>query len=109
MRKVYDKLVRDRIPEIIRREGRRCGVEVMSERAYVEALRDKLVEEAQEASTCVPERLVEELADLCEVIDSLVAATGTDPVQVRAKQEQRRLERGGFNERLRLLWVEEIE
>lgn len=43
----YNKLVRDRIPEIIRQDGRECGTERMSEAEYVQALREKLVEEAR--------------------------------------------------------------
>ena len=58
MRKEYDKLVRDRIPEIIRQDGRQCGVEVMPEDEYVQALKDKLVEEAKEAAAAGPEDLV---------------------------------------------------
>jgi predicted house-cleaning noncanonical NTP pyrophosphatase (MazG superfamily) len=106
MRKEYDKLVRDRIPEIIRQDGRQCGVEVMPEDEYVQALKDKLVEEAQEAAAAGPENLVKELADLYEVVDALMAACGIDREIVMAKQEERRQSRGGFDQRLRLLWTD---
>lgn len=76
MRKEYDKLVRDRIPEIIRRGGRQCGVEVMPEGKYIQALKDKLIEEAKEAATTGADDLVKELADLYEVMDALMAACG---------------------------------
>jgi predicted house-cleaning noncanonical NTP pyrophosphatase (MazG superfamily) len=106
MRKEYDKLVRDRIPEIIRQDGRQCGVEVMPEGEYVQALKDKLIEEAQEAATAGSDDLVKELADLYEVVDALMAACGIDRQVVLAKQEERRQSRGGFDQRLRLLWTD---
>jgi predicted house-cleaning noncanonical NTP pyrophosphatase (MazG superfamily) len=106
MRKEYDKLVRDRIPEIIRQDGRQCGVEVMPEDEYVQALKDKLVEEAKEAAAAGSDDLVKELADLYEVVDALMAACGIDRESVVAKQEERRQSRGGFDQRLRLLWTD---
>jgi predicted house-cleaning noncanonical NTP pyrophosphatase (MazG superfamily) len=117
----YHKLVRDRIPEIIRLSGRQCAVEVYSEEEYKTALLEKLVEEAVEAqrscrdvacyvstesavSTNTTE-LTTELADLLEVIEAIVDAYGLDWEQVKELQKSRREERGAFNERLRLLWV----
>ena len=57
MRKHYNKLVRDRIPEIIARDGRDYEVATMSEEDYRKALRTKLVEEAEEAAEADPEKL----------------------------------------------------
>ena len=106
MRKEYSKLVRDRIPEIIRQDGRQCGVEIMPEKEYIQALKNKLVEEAQEARTAKSEELVKELADLYEVIDSLIAAQGIDREAIFAEQERRRINRGGFRKRICLLWAD---
>ncbi len=78
MLKHYNKLVRDRIPEIIQTAGQPYAVEVMSDEAYNLALREKLVEEAQEAAATNPENLITELADLYEVMDTLMAAYGID-------------------------------
>jgi predicted house-cleaning noncanonical NTP pyrophosphatase (MazG superfamily) len=106
-RKVYDKLVRDRIPEIIYESGGTCGTETFSDHsAFRRALLDKLVEEAREAATASDEDLAAELADLLEVIDTLVEACALGQAGVRAVQEQRRADRGGFGKRLRLLWTE---
>ena len=106
MRKQYNKLVRDRIPEIIARDGREYEVVTMSEYEYREALRTKLVEEAQEAASADPGKLVIELADLCEILDAILAAYGLDREAVFVEQEKRRAERGGFVNRLRLVWAE---
>ena len=106
MREEYDKLVRDRIPEIIRRSGRQCATETMSEAEYQQALRAKLVEEGEEAAQAGAQKLVTELADLCEVFDALLAAYRIERQAVLAEQEKRRKERGAFEKRIRLLWME---
>ena len=72
MRKTYDKLVRDRIPEIIRNTGANCETTIMVDDDDRAALLAKLVEEAQEAANSGPCELVTELADLLEVIDATI-------------------------------------
>ena len=102
----YNKLVRDRIPEIIRQDGRKCGTERMSEAEYVQALREKLVEEAREAAEAPTDELVKEIADIYEVLDALMAVAGIERAAVEHTQAERRIERGGFEERIRLVWAE---
>ncbi len=101
----YNKLVRDRIPEIIRASGRRCETVAMDDAAYRRALLQKLVEEAGEVARADSDQLVSELADLCEVLDALLDAHGIDRDTVLAEQQRRRVERGGFARRLCLLWA----
>lgn len=107
MRQQYQKLVRDRIPEIIERDGRAYAVEPMVAVEYRQALFQKLVEEAQEAAVAQPADLMTELADVLEVVDAILAETGITEVMVREVQQRRRAEHGGFARRLKLLWVEE--
>lgn len=95
MRRNDNKLVRDRIPEIIQASGKRCSIEPMSEPEYRQALLEKLVEEAQEARQASPEELVTELADLHKVLAALLTAWQIAPEHVQ--QVQRRAERGGLN------------
>jgi predicted house-cleaning noncanonical NTP pyrophosphatase (MazG superfamily) len=106
MRQVYSKLVRDRIPEIIRESGRECAIEIMPEDEYRQALLEKLVEEAQEAAQAKPETLATELADLYEVIDAVIDAFSLDRESVLQNQLGRQEQRGGFRERIRLLWTQ---
>ena len=106
MRIEYNKLIRDRIPEIIDRDGKQFTTKVMNKNEYHQALLDKLVEEADEARIATPEKLIIELADLLEVIDSLLEINGIDREYVMSIQNQRRFERGGFKKQLKLLWVE---
>jgi predicted house-cleaning noncanonical NTP pyrophosphatase (MazG superfamily) len=108
MRQVYNKLVRDRIPEIIRESGRDCAIEIMPEEEYRQALLEKLVEEAQEACQAQPETLATEIADLYEVIDAVIKAFDLDRECLRRNQEIRHKQRGGFSKRIRLLWIEQV-
>ena len=107
MRRDYNKLIRDRIPQIIQNSGKRCAVESMPVTEYRQALLEKLVEEAQEARQASAEELVTELADIQEVLAALMAAWQIAPEHVQQVQRQRRAERGGFDQRLRLLWTED--
>lgn len=83
---IYNKLVRDRIPQIIEEAGKRCETEVLSNERYLEMLDKKLDEELAEYQT---EKKVEELADLLEVVYAVAKARGC-PV---AELEQIRTEK----------------
>ena len=102
----HNKLIRDRIPEIIRQTGRKCEVKKMSQSEYHQALLDKLIEEAKEAAEAKPDDLVEELADIYEVIDAILNNAEIDKRLILVEQEQKRQEKGGFNKKFRLLWTE---
>lgn len=102
---IYNILVRDRIPAIIRAEGRTCEVVVLDDDACRQALRVKLVEEAWEAETATGAELVTELADVLEVVDALIVAHGIAR-EVVEEQERCRVNRGGFDQRLFLVRTE---
>jgi predicted house-cleaning noncanonical NTP pyrophosphatase (MazG superfamily) len=106
MRTEHNKLVRDKIPDIIRNSGNDCKTTTLSNLDYIEALRQKLVEEAKEVAIAKPEELAQELADVMEVIDALLAATGIEPEKVKEIQTEKRSQRGGFDNRIKLLWTE---
>jgi predicted house-cleaning noncanonical NTP pyrophosphatase (MazG superfamily) len=100
----YNKLVRDRIPTILAQASYTYETTTMDEQEYQQALREKLVEEAREAANAVEaQQLITELADLYEVIDTLMRDNSIAPDVVRAEQERRRQARGGFAQRIRLL------
>jgi predicted house-cleaning noncanonical NTP pyrophosphatase (MazG superfamily) len=103
---MYDKLVRDRIPDMIRKSGKKCETAVFTESEYRGALLAKLVEEAQEAAQAAPAELATELADLLEVFDATIDAHGLSRAAIEQERSRRRLERGGFEARFRLLWTD---
>jgi predicted house-cleaning noncanonical NTP pyrophosphatase (MazG superfamily) len=103
MEKEYHKLVRDRIPEIIRQSGIECETAVLSDAEYCQALRQKLIEEAAEVAAADGENLIRELADLYEVIDALMASYGISGDRILNAQAKRRENRGGFAQKIMLL------
>ena len=104
MGKEYNKLVRDRIPEIIRQSGMECEIAVLSDAEYCQALRQKLIEEAAEVAEADGDELVAELADLYEVIDALMAEVmSISGDRILNAQAKRRETRGGFTQKIMLL------
>ena len=53
-----------------------------------------------------PEELAQELADVMEVMDALMTAAGIEPEKVREIQKEKRSMRGGFDNKIKLLWTE---
>jgi len=100
---VYNKLVRDRIPEIIRAGGNSCVTSVLSQDAYLQALDTKLGEELQEY---LQSGNVEELADLLEVIYAAAEARGCKAAQLEQLRSDKANKRGAFHERI---WLESVE
>ena len=89
----YDKLVRDRIPEIIRASGQECVCCVLSDEEYLARLDQKLGEELAEY---LDGHSPEELADLLEVIHAVADARGTSMAQIEAIRAEKARKRGAF-------------
>jgi len=107
VRRTYNKLIRDRIPEIIHEAGGACETTILDEdKEYRAALLAKLVEESLEAAKAQGQELIAELADVEEVLDAIISAHGFSTAAVKREQQRRRLERGGFERRLKLVWSE---
>ena len=105
-KKPYNKLIRDKIPEIIAQSNRQMEVTTLTVSEFENALRDKLVEEATEAKDADASQLIKELADIQEVMQALMRLHSITPDMLQREQERRRLERGGFERRLKLIWAE---
>lgn len=100
MIKVYNKLVRDRIPEIIEKSGAACKTRILLDSEYLEMLDAKLDEELAEYHK---DKNLEELADMLEVIRAAALARGytlEELEQVRAGKAE---ERGGFEKKILLI------
>ena len=100
----YDKLIRDKIPEIIEQSGKKCIVEVMDNDTYIEYLDQKLNEELAEYHQ---DKSIEELADLLEVMYAVVVARGYSVEELERKRLDKAEKRGAFEKRLLLKSVSE--
>ena len=93
----YNKLVRDRIPEIIEKSGNRCVTEILSDEEYIEMLDKKLDEELAEYHK---DKNVEELADLLEVIYACVQARGFSLEELENVRAAKADKRGAFKDKI---------
>ena len=100
--KEYDKLVRDKIPEIIERDGRAYGTEAVSGDELLSYLDRKLDEEVAEFRESLDP---EELADVMEVLFSLASRLGISEEELIGIRERKRAERGGFEKGIVLKWM----
>ena len=93
------KLVRDRIPDIIREAGKSCECAVMDDDEYTQRLLDKLHEEIEEF---VEDPCVEEAADIYEVFLAMLSNNCLGSDEVLAVADAKRLTHGGFNRKILL-------
>ena len=104
MKITYNKLVRDRIPEIIEADGKCCTTRILSDEEYLRFVDAKLVEELAEYAKG---RNIEELADLLEVIRAAAAARGSSIEEVEAIRARKAEKRGGFDKKVLLIEVDD--
>ena len=93
----YNKLVRDKIPEIIRKKGETAVTHIADEAEYWAKLKEKIAEEVKEFQEA---ESAEELADVLEVIDAIVEFKKMDMNEIVRIQREKAEKRGGFKERI---------
>ena len=101
----YNKLVRDRIPEIIEASGKKCLCSTLSDEEYLAMLDAKLNEELAEYQES---KSMEELADLLEVIRAVAVARGSSIDEVEAIRQDKAEKRGGFEKKILLTEVQNM-
>jgi len=102
----YHKLVRDRIPEIIEKDGKSCVCSELSQEDYITMLDQKLNEELAEYQES---KSMEELADLLEVMSAVASARGSSLDEVEKIRLKKKEKRGGFEKKILLETVIEQE
>ncbi len=95
----YNKLVRDKIPEIIEASGKNCITEILTDEQYLQMLDAKLDEELAEYHQ---EQNLEELADLLEVIYACAVANGYSVAELEKVRADKAAKRGVFIKRILL-------
>ncbi len=93
----HNKLVRDKIPEIIEASGKSCITEVLTDEAYLQALEAKLNEELAEYQQS---KSLEELGDLLEVMGAVVKARGYTWEDLTRVRKEKRAQRGAFDQKI---------
>ncbi|QUC66109.1 nucleoside triphosphate pyrophosphohydrolase [Aristaeella hokkaidonensis] len=96
---IYNKLVRDKIPEIIEQTGKSCTYSILSEEEYLNMLDAKLNEELAEYQE---DKSMEELADLLEVMKAVALARGSSLEEVEEIRRAKANKRGGFEKKILL-------
>ena len=102
----HNKLVRDKIPEIIRSKGKVCKTRKLDGDNFLLELEKKLEEEVKEF---LDDPSSEELADILEVVDSLSLVMGSSFDDVLRIKEEKKEARGGFSDRIFLEYVTEFK
>ncbi len=104
--KRYNKLVRDRIPEIIESSGEICKTEILSDEEYLKMIDEKLDGELAEYHQ---DQNIEELADLTEVIHAAVITRGYALENLERVQAEKAAMRGSFQKKILLKEVRSNE
>lgn len=97
---VYNKLVRNRIPEMIEAKGERCSIRILDDEEYRKCLEQKLDEEVGEFHQ---EGNLEELADILEVVYALADSLGATTRELMEVYSAKHQQRGGFSDRIFLI------
>jgi len=93
----FEKLVRDRIPEIIESKGETAVTHIAEDKEFREKLREKLDEEIEEFDK---HHNAEELADVLEVLEALAKSHDISWERVKELKKKKAKERGGFEQRV---------
>ena len=103
---MYKKLVRDKIPEIIKGNNQNPITRILSDEEYKYELEKKLNEEYQEVLEATGENRIEELADMLEVIIYLAKLENKDLNDIIEICDKKHSKRGGFDDKI---YLEDVE
>ena len=100
---LYNKAIRDKIPEIIAESGKKCNTKQLDDESFLAEIEKKLIEEVNEYSES---KDVEELADLLEVIYRISELRGVNSDELDKIRKEKAKERGKFDSNLFLIDAE---
>lgn len=97
---VYNKLVRDKIPQLIQEQGQCPVVRILEDEEYIQCLEMKLDEEVAEYHR---DKNLEELADILEVVYAMADHLGASREELMRVYGQKHDQRGGFADKVFLI------
>ncbi|KAA0566618.1 nucleoside triphosphate pyrophosphohydrolase [Bacillus sp. CH30_1T] len=104
----YNKLVRDKIPQIIESKGKEYSTKVLNDEDYIKYLKEKAYEELDEYCAAETDgEAVEELVDLLEVVRALAKQHGSTFEELESVRKDKAVKRGGFHEKVFLIEVKD--
>jgi len=95
--KIYNKLVRDNIPEIMIKNGAKPVTRILNEEEYLIELNKKLFEEVNEY---LESGSIEEIADIEEVILGILNAKEISKEELENIRKEKAIKRGAFNKKI---------
>ena len=102
--KKYHKLIRDRIPGIIKKSGEIPHCRVLDQREFFEALKKKILEEAKELIAAKDRKeIINEIVDILEIVDALITEIGVSKLEICTLRRRKNQKRGAFKKRLFLV------
>jgi predicted house-cleaning noncanonical NTP pyrophosphatase (MazG superfamily) len=105
---IYNKLVRDRIPEVIAADRKKFSTRILTNEEYIKELKKKSYEELDEYMNADNnDDAIDELADLLEIIHALAEYHGETFEKVEEIRQKKAEKRGGFKEKIFLIEVED--
>lgn len=100
---IYNKLVRDKIPQIIASYNKTADIEILPANKFPAALNNKLLEEVKEY---LGSSNIEEIADILEVIESILSLHHISWEEIFKMKEEKKERNGGFDKKFFLRTVE---
>jgi len=96
----YNKAIRDKIPEIVKKSGNECNIKTLSDEEFLKKLEEKLSEEVTEYQN---DKNPEELIDILEIIYRIAQLKGISKEELENMRIKKSEERGGFDKNLYLI------
>ena len=100
----HRKLIRDKIPEIIKASNGEFETRVMDDIEFEKELKKKLIEESEEVAMAAKNEIPNELADVLEIIKSISSHYKINFSDIEKLQIERKKKRGAFKKKLFLIW-----
>lgn len=107
MKHIYNKLIRDRIPEIIENDHKTCVTRILNDEEYLKCLKSKLLEECNEVINAEGEDIKKEIADVLEVLEALENTLHIDQQEIMSIKEKKAHNNGAFDKKIYLEYVED--